>query len=85
MARLAGKVALVTGAARGTGEAVARLFAGEGARVVLADLRDEDGERVAREIGACRELPAPRRHVPDRLGARGRSRPSAVTAPSTCS
>ena len=52
MARLAGKVALVTGAARGTGEAVARLFADEGARVVLADLRDDDGERVAREIGA---------------------------------
>ena len=52
MARLAGKVALVTGAARGTGEAVARLFADEGAQVVLADLRDQDGERVAREIGA---------------------------------
>jgi len=52
VARLAGKVALVTGAARGTGEAVARLFADEGARVVLADLRDDDGERVAREIGA---------------------------------
>jgi 3alpha(or 20beta)-hydroxysteroid dehydrogenase len=50
-ARLSGKVALVTGAARGTGEAVARLFAEEGARVVLADLRDQDGERVAREIG----------------------------------
>jgi 3alpha(or 20beta)-hydroxysteroid dehydrogenase len=50
-ARLAGKVALVTGAARGTGEAVARLFAEEGARVVLADLRDPEGERVAREIG----------------------------------
>jgi 3alpha(or 20beta)-hydroxysteroid dehydrogenase len=52
MQRLAGKVALVTGAARGTGEAVARLFAAEGARVVLTDLRDPDGERVAREIGA---------------------------------
>jgi 3alpha(or 20beta)-hydroxysteroid dehydrogenase len=52
VARLAGKIALVTGAARGTGEAVARIFAAEGARVVLADLRDADGERVAREIGA---------------------------------
>jgi 3alpha(or 20beta)-hydroxysteroid dehydrogenase len=53
VARLAGKIALVTGAARGTGEATARLFASEGARVVLADVRDEDGERVAREIGAA--------------------------------
>jgi len=50
--RLTGKVALVTGAARGTGEAIARLFVREGARVMLADVRDEDGERVAREIGA---------------------------------
>jgi 3alpha(or 20beta)-hydroxysteroid dehydrogenase len=51
MARLKGKVAIVTGAARGTGEAVARLFAAEGARVVLGDLRDAEGERVAKEIG----------------------------------
>jgi 3alpha(or 20beta)-hydroxysteroid dehydrogenase len=49
--RLAGKVALVTGAARGTGEAVARLFVAEGARVVLTDVRDEAGARVAQELG----------------------------------
>ena len=49
--RLEGKVALVTGAARGTGEAVARLFAAEGARVVLADLRDEMGTAVAKDLG----------------------------------
>jgi 3alpha(or 20beta)-hydroxysteroid dehydrogenase len=49
--RLAGKVALVTGAARGTGAAVARLFVAEGARVLLSDVRDEAGERVARELG----------------------------------
>ncbi len=51
MARLDGKVALVTGAARGTGEATARRFAAEGAQVVLADLRDDQGEAVAKELG----------------------------------
>ncbi len=49
--RLAGKVALVTGAARGTGEATARIFAAEGAKVVLGDLLDDLGESVAKEIG----------------------------------
>jgi 3alpha(or 20beta)-hydroxysteroid dehydrogenase len=51
MGRLEGKVAIVTGAARGTGEATARLFVDEGARVVLADVRDESGEGVAKELG----------------------------------
>ena len=51
MGRLDGKVALVTGAARGQGEAEARLFAAEGAQVVLADVLDADGERVAAELG----------------------------------
>jgi 3alpha(or 20beta)-hydroxysteroid dehydrogenase len=47
-----GKVAIVTGAARGTGAAIARLFAEEGARVVLSDVRDELGAAVASELGA---------------------------------
>jgi len=50
--RLAGKVALITGAARGQGAAEARLFAAEGARVLLGDLLDAPGAAVAAELGA---------------------------------
>jgi cyclopentanol dehydrogenase len=49
--RLSGKVALISGGARGQGAAEGRLFAREGAKVVLADLLDAEGEKVAREIG----------------------------------
>jgi 3alpha(or 20beta)-hydroxysteroid dehydrogenase len=49
--RLAGKVAIISGAARGTGEATARLFAAEGARVVVADILTERGQSVAQELG----------------------------------
>ena len=49
--RLAGKVAIVTGAARGQGEAEARLFAAEGAQVVLTDVLDEQLRAVADDIG----------------------------------
>ena len=49
--RLKDKVAIVTGAAGGMGAATARLFAKEGAKVVLADMIDADGQAVAREIG----------------------------------
>ena len=49
--RLAGKVVLVTGAARGMGEAEARLFAQQGARVLLCDVLDAQGSAVAKEIG----------------------------------
>ena len=48
--RLAGKVAIVTGAAHGMGEAEARLFAREGAKVIVADILDKDGEAVAASI-----------------------------------
>ena len=49
--RLDGEVALITGAARGQGEAEARMFAREGAQVVLADIREELGQKVARDLG----------------------------------
>jgi meso-butanediol dehydrogenase/(S,S)-butanediol dehydrogenase/diacetyl reductase len=48
--RLQDKVALVSGAASGIGEACARTYAREGAKVVLADVNEEGGERVAVEI-----------------------------------
>jgi 3alpha(or 20beta)-hydroxysteroid dehydrogenase len=49
--RLEGKVALITGAARGQGAAEARLFVQEGAKVLLTDVLDEAGEALARELG----------------------------------
>ena len=51
--RLEGKVAIVTGASRGQGEAEARLFAAEGATVVLADVLDAEGQAVADDIGVA--------------------------------
>ncbi|MGW0630680.1 SDR family NAD(P)-dependent oxidoreductase [Streptomyces sp. NPDC002758] len=52
MAKLDGRVVIVTGAARGQGEQEARLFVEEGARVVVADVLDEEGEALAKEVGA---------------------------------
>jgi 3-oxoacyl-[acyl-carrier protein] reductase len=49
--RLQGKIAIVTGAASGFGEGIARRFAAEGARVVVADLNLGGAQRVAGEIG----------------------------------
>jgi 3alpha(or 20beta)-hydroxysteroid dehydrogenase len=51
MSLLDGKVAIVTGAARGQGEAAARVFHAEGACVVLVDVLDELGEQVAGDLG----------------------------------
>ena len=50
--RVEGKIALVTGAAQGLGEATARLFVREGARVALTDVNYERAERVARDISS---------------------------------
>jgi len=52
MARLAGKVALISGGARGQGAAEARLFTREGARVVFGDILDAEGQQVETEIRA---------------------------------
>src|ERR1700733_16037566 len=52
MGRLSGKVAIITGAASGMGRATAVRFAGEGAKIVIADLNKEGGESAARD---CRE------------------------------
>jgi len=51
MAALTGKVALVTGGASGIGKAVVERFAAEGADVIVADLNEEDGEKVAADAG----------------------------------
>ncbi|WP_369144796.1 SDR family NAD(P)-dependent oxidoreductase [Streptomyces sp. R44] len=54
MGKLDGRVVLVTGAARGQGEQEARLFAAEGAKVVLGDVLDDAGEALAKELGEDR-------------------------------
>lgn len=56
MGRLQGKVAIITGAAKGLGEADARMFAREGATVILTDMDEENGQRVAGEIGDAAEF-----------------------------
>ncbi len=54
MGRLDGKVALVTGGARGMGKSHVRHFVAEGAQVVFGDVRDEQGTAVAAELGPDR-------------------------------
>ena len=53
MNRLAGKVALISGGARGQGAAETRLFVREGAKVVFGDILDDDGKKVEAEIRAA--------------------------------
>ena len=51
MARLKGKIAIITGASQGMGTAHARAFVAEGAKVILTDLNADAGEALARELG----------------------------------
>lgn len=51
--RLEGKVAIVTGGAVGIGEAIARLFTKHGAKVIIADITDNAGKKLAEELGPC--------------------------------
>ena len=53
MGRLEGKVAIITGGAKGLGEADVRVFIREGARVVFTDIDVESGERLASVVGAA--------------------------------
>ena len=50
MAKLEGKVAIVTGAASGMGREIAKLYAKEGAKVIVADFNTEGADAVAKEI-----------------------------------
>lgn len=51
MGRIEGKVAVVTGGSRGMGAATVRLFVEQGAKVVIADVLDEEGQALADELG----------------------------------
>jgi len=53
MKRLHEKIAIITGAAHGMGAATARLFAREGATVIVADVHESDGRSVANELGGA--------------------------------
>jgi NAD(P)-dependent dehydrogenase (short-subunit alcohol dehydrogenase family) len=66
--RLSGRVAIVTGAGMGIGRGIARRLAREGAAVVVAEIREESGERVAREL--TDELGATARFVPTDVSRR---------------
>ncbi len=52
--RLKDKIVIVTGAASGFGEAIARLFAEQGARIIVADISDKKGEEVAGSLPSAK-------------------------------
>lgn len=58
MKSLEGKVAIVTGAGSGMGEAIVKIFADKGAKVVIVDLNKESVDRVVAEIVECRKCEA---------------------------
>ena len=69
MHRLDGKVALVSGAARGIGAAIAEALAHNGAKVVIGDLLDEEGQARAERDRSVGDIRPPRRHESRRLEA----------------
>ncbi len=74
MGRLTDKVAIVTGGSQGQGAAICRAFVDEGAKVVIADIAEEAGEKLAVRAGGHGVLPAARRQrggVLDRAGRGG--------------
>ena len=81
MGMLDGKIAIVTGGAKGIGLAIAKRFVAEGARVVIADIDEAAGRRAVEALGARRTLRAHRRRRGGRCGT-GR-RPAARRAIST--
>ena len=83
--RLAGKVALVTGAASGQGAAEARLFAAEGADVVVTDIDAEGATSIASEIGASAIAIRLDVTARGRVGVGGRARRRTRSVTSTCS
>ena len=58
--RLTNKIALVTGAARGIGQAIAEEFARQGATVIVTDVDEQAGQQVASDIG---EVPTLKPHL----------------------
>ena len=74
MGQLDGKIGIITGAASGIGAACAQVLSREGAKLVLTDLDDAAGQRLAEQSGAC--LSASRRDGRGGLAWRDRARPS---------
>ena len=77
MARFDNKVVLVSGGARGQGAAEARLLVAQGAKVVIGDVLDNQGQALAVELGPAAVLRPARCDLGSRLGPRRRSRPEA--------
>ena len=79
--KLAQRVAVITGAAQGIGAACARLFAEQGAKVVIADINETSGSALADEIvrgGGTATIPANRCRCTKRLHSAYRARNCAI-------